>query len=56
MSRPRGGSNRNITITPKGLAMLAAIDAGTMKTISTVQAKAQQCRKLNAARRAKGNT
>ncbi len=56
MSRPRGGSNRNITITPKGLAMLAAIDRGDYIPLKTSEARSRagtaQCRKINAAKKA----
>lgn len=58
MTRPRGSNNRNISITPKGLAMLAAVDRGELIPITTAEARARNGRanliKINAKR--KGTT
>lgn len=55
MTRPRGSNNRNISITEKGLAMLAAIDRGELIPITTAEARARNGRrallKINAKRK-----
>ena len=53
MSRGKGSGNRNIYITPKGHAMLAAIDAGIVRTLSTAEARARSLEQFRKAKKSR---